>query len=84
MTVNYILNKKINVTEDTLIHNPYTWGPPVYQIDVIELFYNLIKDDYCILDIGAQSGAFSLMAKIRIQAEPQLPKEEPAEEPKAE
>jgi len=63
MTVNYILNKKINITEDTLTYNPHTWGPPVYQIDVIELFHNLIKDNYCVLDIGAQSGAFSLMAK---------------------
>lgn len=35
-------------------------------------------------ELPTKTNAFTLMAKIRIQAEPQLPKEEPAEEPKAE
>jgi hypothetical protein len=35
-------------------------------------------------ELPTKTNAFSLMAKIRIQAEPQLPKEEPVEEPKAE
>jgi hypothetical protein len=36
-------------------------------------------------ELPTKTNAFALMAKIRAQAEPQLPKEEPkAEEPKAE
>ena len=35
-------------------------------------------------ELPTKTNAFTLMAKIRIQAEPQLPKEEPAEELKAE
>ncbi len=35
-------------------------------------------------ELPTKTNAFTLMTKIRIQAEPQLPKEESAEEPKAE
>lgn len=60
----YITNKKILVSNDSIIHNKYTWSKPqIYQLDAIQFFYDLIKDDYYVLDIGAQSGVFSLMAK---------------------
>lgn len=35
-------------------------------------------------ELPTKTNAFALMAKIRIQAEPQLPKEDSVEEPKAE
>jgi hypothetical protein len=35
-------------------------------------------------ELPTKTNAFTLMAKIRAQAEPQLPKEDLAEEPKAE
>jgi FkbM family methyltransferase len=63
---NYIYNNQINLCDDSLIKNPYTWGNDVCDgmIKTIELFCKFIKDDFNILDIGAQSGCFSLAAKF--------------------
>lgn len=65
--IKYIHNKNIHITNDSVIHNKHTWeGGTVYQLDSIEYFFSLIKNqkDFCVLDIGAQSGCFSLMAKF--------------------
>lgn len=65
--IKYIHNNNINITNDSLIYNKHTWeGSTAYQLDSIEYFFSLIKNqkDFCVLDIGAQSGCFSLMAKF--------------------
>jgi FkbM family methyltransferase len=60
----YVDNNIISVSDNSVVYNGYTWSKPqIYQLDAIEFFYNLIKDGYCVLDVGAQSGVFSLMAK---------------------
>lgn len=63
--VNYINDTKIFVSSDTFELNPYTWKDGCYQLYAIEKFFNIAKKNASatILDIGAQSGAFSLMAK---------------------
>jgi FkbM family methyltransferase len=63
---NYINNKTINISTESLQKNPYTWSEE-YNNEVktsTEIFCSLIKDNFIILDIGAQSGCFSLAAKF--------------------
>jgi FkbM family methyltransferase len=61
--IDYIFDKKIKISKNSLKYNPFTWNSPVYQKETIEFFYNLIQENFCILDIGAQSGAFSLLSQ---------------------
>lgn len=62
----YFLGFDIKITDDTNVLNCHTWKNALLQKTSVEFFYNQIpKDrDVCILDIGAQSGAFSLMSKF--------------------
>jgi FkbM family methyltransferase len=65
--VDYIIGNKIFITKDSKVYNSHTWERnTVYQLDTIEFFYNQIIKNQCIniVDIGAQSGVFSLMAKF--------------------
>jgi FkbM family methyltransferase len=58
---------------DTAVHVNTGWTHPrndvrfnqpfVYELNVIEFFYSQIKDNDVILDIGAHSGLFSMLAK---------------------
>jgi FkbM family methyltransferase len=63
---NYIYNNEIFISEESLIKNHYTWSSQYQHVVVSssEFFCNLIQDGYNILDIGAQSGCFSLAAKF--------------------
>lgn len=61
--INYIFDRKIQISENSINYNPHTWGSSVYQKETVEFFYQLIQEDSCVLDIGAQSGAFSLLAQ---------------------
>lgn len=64
ITYPYIFKKEIFLTQESVKHNSYTWWKRgIWQKNVIEYFYNLIEDGICVVDIGAQSGAFSLLAK---------------------
>ena len=64
ITYPYIFKKEIFLTQESIKHNSYTWWKRgIWQKNVIEYFYNLIEDGICVVDIGAQSGAFSLLAK---------------------
>lgn len=49
-----------------MIHNKYTWYPNINDDkNLVEKFYSLVssKENAIIVDIGAQSGLFTLMAK---------------------
>ena len=61
--IEYIFDKKILVSKNTINYNPGTWTSSVYQKETVEFFYGLIQEKSCVLDIGAQSGAFSLLAQ---------------------
>lgn len=61
--INYIFDKKIQVSKNTINYNPHTWTSSVYQKETVEFFYGLIEEESCVLDVGAQSGAFSLLAQ---------------------
>ena len=63
ITHSYVFDKNIFLSPESINHNPHTWGRGIWQKNVIEYFYNLIEDETCVVDIGAQSGAFSLLAK---------------------
>lgn len=60
-------NYPIHVTNDTLKITPYTFlvSGELYENESIKTFYSFIdnKKNYNILDIGAQSGLYSLYAK---------------------
>lgn len=65
--VDYIIGNKIYITKDSKVYNTYTWERnSVYQLDTIEFFYNQVIKNQCIniVDVGAQSGVFTLMAKF--------------------
>jgi FkbM family methyltransferase len=65
--INYIFDNKIKVSDNSLRYNGYTWyNQSVGQLDAIEFFCGLIKNDkdFVIIDIGAQSGAYSLCSKF--------------------
>ena len=61
-------NYPVNVTLDTLKLTPYTFqlNGTLWENDSIRQFYNQINKDkkYNIVDIGAQSGLYSLYAKF--------------------
>lgn len=62
---NYISGNKILITEKTQLANPYTWEKSgLYESKLVERFFDKIRDGFTVLDIGAQSGAFSLGAKF--------------------
>jgi FkbM family methyltransferase len=64
----YILDNEIIISENSLNYNVYTWtdGLSKDEIPILEFFYNIIpkSGDFTIVDIGAQSGLFSLMSKF--------------------
>lgn len=67
MIENYIFDKKISVSEKSKILNNFTWeNNTVSQIGAVEFFSMFVKDElnFTVVDIGAQSGAFSLMSKF--------------------
>lgn len=60
--------KSIYVSDDTLIITPYTFlsNGELWEKESIIDFYNLIDDkSYNIVDIGAQSGLYTLYAKYK-------------------
>lgn len=61
----YIKNKNILVSQESKEFNPFTWmDNGIYQEAAINFVYNKIKDNFIVLDIGAQSGSFSLLSKF--------------------
>ncbi len=60
----YIFNEQVLISEETLETNPHTWKDGIYQKAMVEFFAYHIRDAVIVLDIGAQSGAFSLLAKF--------------------
>lgn len=66
--MNYINNKQIILSEKSKSYNNHTWDYDggVYQLDAIEFFYSKIinENDFCILDIGSQSGSYTLLSKF--------------------
>jgi FkbM family methyltransferase len=65
----YDNNKPIIVSDNTLKLTPHTWltNGEIWEFDSLTYFYNLIDDsgNYNILDIGCQTGLYSLYAKYR-------------------
>lgn len=64
--VPYINSSKILISSRTLDLNKYTWtSSGVYQRNVIEFFSKEVGKNHSavVLDIGAQSGGFSLLSK---------------------
>jgi FkbM family methyltransferase len=60
---------KILVSKETQQQNSKTWlddnlNETICELDVINEFMKHIQDDYTILDIGAQSGCFTLLSKF--------------------
>lgn len=61
----YINGKKIIIGKQSVEQNRHTWQENnVFEFELIEKFASYIKDDFTILDVGAQSGCFSLLAKF--------------------
>lgn len=60
------IRTNILVTQQSVRDNPYTWdntGAGLTELELVNRFVSYIKDEFTILDIGAQSGCFSLAAK---------------------
>ncbi len=63
--VSYVYGKKISISLNSLKLNEHTWQDnAISDLSIVEKFYNLIGEDFTILDIGAQSGAFTLLSKF--------------------
>lgn len=69
-TINYMDKHTVEVSNDTLIKTPITFNPDgtYFEPESVEYFYNLVKSKFgenpCnIVDIGAQSGLYTLYAK---------------------
>lgn len=61
----YVNGKTIVVSKQSVEKNRYTWEENgIYELDLIQKFASHIENDSTILDIGAQSGCFSLLAKF--------------------
>jgi FkbM family methyltransferase len=60
----YFKDFYIKITNETLSYNHHTWGSKIWEQELIEFFYDQIGEDYNIIDIGAQSGSFTLMSKF--------------------
>lgn len=65
LTYPYIRGTEILVTEQTSVDNVYTWHPNVglTELELLEKFIPYIEGNSTILDLGAQSGCFSLAGK---------------------
>lgn len=60
------IRTNILVTHQTVRDNPYTWDTSsvgLTELELVDRFVPYIQDGFTILDIGAQSGCFSLVAK---------------------
>jgi FkbM family methyltransferase len=60
------IRTNILVTQQSVRDNPYTWdntGVGLTELELVNKFVSYIKDEFTILDIGAQSGCFSLAAR---------------------
>lgn len=73
-TINFpYINGTTIPVADTAVHINSSWTHPrndtrfdkqfVYELNVIEFFYSQIKDNDVVLDIGANSGLFSMLSK---------------------
>jgi FkbM family methyltransferase len=63
--IEYAYSNKILISPNTKENNNYTWiDHSVNDLHLVEKFYDLIEEDSVILDIGAQSGAFTLLSKF--------------------
>ena len=61
----YINNENILICKESKQFNPFTWmDGKIYQQSAINFVYKKIKENFTVLDIGAQSGSFSLLAKF--------------------
>lgn len=62
----YINGSQILISDDSMTKNQYTWanGQVIDDLSLIQPWLNYIKPGFTILDIGAQSGSFSLAAKF--------------------
>ena len=61
----YVFNNTITVSDNSVIQNQYTWeSRGVYELGIIEEWLKNIKSDSTVLDIGAQSGSYTLSAKF--------------------
>lgn len=60
----YINGKTIVIGKNSLEKNYYTWEDNgIFEFQLIEKFASYIEETSTILDIGAQSGCFSMLAK---------------------
>ena len=66
MDLKYIFDTSIKVSANAIQHNNYTWQGDIFERDVVEYFYSMVKEvrGATVVDIGAQSGLFTLMAKL--------------------
>lgn len=63
--IKYIYGNTIIVSQESIDFNEYTWqNETVSDLYLIEKFYDLIFENSVILDIGAQSGSFTLLSKF--------------------
>lgn len=65
-TYTYINQSQILISDNSMIKNQYTWtnGQVTDDLDLIQRWLKYIEPGFTILDIGAQSGSFSLAAKF--------------------
>ncbi len=60
----YVNETEVLVSSDVVYQNSsWTTSGFVWELDVIQKFVNQIQDNFTILDIGAQTGIFSIAAK---------------------
>jgi FkbM family methyltransferase len=68
INIKYVKDKSIVICQESKELNPFTWADDkIYQENAIYFVYNKIKqfnNESTILDIGAQSGCFSLLSKF--------------------
>ena len=68
MMFNYPNGKQITVTQETVKLTPHTFNPKqgIWEKDAIKLFFSYIQNDAhkVIIDVGAQTGLYSLYAKF--------------------
>lgn len=61
----YVYGNKILISKESIEYNIHTWqDKTVSDLFLVEKFYDLIEENFSILDIGAQSGAFTLLSKF--------------------
>lgn len=66
MEISYVLGEKIKISRQTSTLNGYTWNynGGIWDKGTVELFASLIREDSVVIDVGAQSGLFTLLAKF--------------------